>query len=130
LSNVSRFGFREHHRQSRIEGACWLGRRAGGAFSSAICIRDGETFRYRAGAGPGYSEKVQRFIESAPVLPGRGSRCLSREKWLYNDAQVRLDPEVSCHYRNIWQKTAVGTANSSSYSFCGGEHQVISIRVR
>ena len=51
-----------------------------GAFSSAICIRDGETFRYRAGAGPGYSEKVQRFIESAPVLPGRGLRCPSREK--------------------------------------------------
>ena len=44
-----------------------------GAFSGAICIRDGETFRYRAGAGPGYSEKVQRFLESAPVSPGRGS---------------------------------------------------------
>jgi len=44
-----------------------------GAFSGAICIRDGETFRYRAGAGPGYSEKLQQFIESAPVLPGRGS---------------------------------------------------------
>jgi GAF domain-containing protein len=44
-----------------------------GAFSGAICIRDGETFRFRAGAGPGYSEELQRFIESTPVLPGRGS---------------------------------------------------------
>jgi two-component system NtrC family sensor kinase len=44
-----------------------------GAFSGAICIRDGEAFRYRAGAGPGYSEKVQRFLESAPVFPGRDS---------------------------------------------------------
>jgi two-component system, NtrC family, sensor kinase len=44
-----------------------------GAFSGAICIRDGETFRYRAGAGPGYSEKLQRYLESTPVFPGRGS---------------------------------------------------------
>jgi hypothetical protein len=44
-----------------------------GAFSGTICIRDGETFRYRGGAGPGYSEELQRYIESTPVLPGRGS---------------------------------------------------------
>ena len=44
-----------------------------GAFSGAICIRDGETFRYRAGGGPGYSEELQRFIESMRVVPGRGS---------------------------------------------------------
>jgi GAF domain-containing protein len=34
-----------------------------GAFSGAICVRDGDVFRYRAGTGPGYSPDLQRFLE-------------------------------------------------------------------
>ena len=41
-----------------------------GAFSGAICIRDGGTFRYRAGAGPATAEKLQCYLESTPACPG------------------------------------------------------------
>jgi GAF domain-containing protein len=44
-----------------------------GAFSGAICVRDGAVFRYRAGTGSGYSLDLQRFLEERPVTPGRGT---------------------------------------------------------
>ena len=42
-----------------------------GAFSGAICIRDGETFRYRAGAGPGYGESFSAISKVRPYFRPR-----------------------------------------------------------
>ena len=44
-----------------------------GAFSGAICVRDGDAFRYRGGAGPGYSEALQHYLASQEIRPGRGT---------------------------------------------------------
>jgi GAF domain-containing protein len=43
------------------------------AFSGAICVRDGEVFRYQAFAGPGASPELHDYLLAHPATPGRGS---------------------------------------------------------
>ena len=47
-----------------------------GGVSGAICIRDGETFRYRAGAGPGVI--ARSFSAISKARPYSGPRLNSR----------------------------------------------------
>jgi len=44
-----------------------------GSHSGAICVRDGEIFRYRASSGPGASPELHNYLVGHPANPGRGS---------------------------------------------------------
>ena len=44
-----------------------------GAHSGAICVRDGEIFRYRSSSGPGASPELHNYLVEHPATPGRGS---------------------------------------------------------
>ncbi len=44
-----------------------------GAHSGAICVRDGEVFRYRSSSGPGASPELHNYLVEHPATPGRGS---------------------------------------------------------
>jgi GAF domain-containing protein len=54
-----------------------------GSHSGAICVRDGEVFRYRSSSGPGASSELHNYLLEHPANPGRGSvvgrAVLSRE---------------------------------------------------
>jgi GAF domain-containing protein len=68
-----------------------------GAFSGAIVVRDGDVFRYRGGAGPGYSEALQRYLASQEIRPGQGTiaaRALLSGH-IEEIADIRDDPEYT-----------------------------------
>jgi len=44
-----------------------------GSHSGAICVRDGQIFRYRASSGPGASPELHNYLVGHPANPGRGS---------------------------------------------------------
>jgi two-component system, NtrC family, sensor kinase len=44
-----------------------------GSHSGAICVRDGEIFRYRASSGPGATAEFHNYLVEHPATPGRGS---------------------------------------------------------
>jgi two-component system, NtrC family, sensor kinase len=44
-----------------------------GSHSGAICVRDGEVFRYRSSSGPGASSELHNYLLEHPAKPGRGS---------------------------------------------------------
>jgi len=44
-----------------------------GSHSGAICVRDGEIFRYRSSSGPGASSELHNYLVEHPANPGRGS---------------------------------------------------------
>jgi two-component system, NtrC family, sensor kinase len=44
-----------------------------GSHSGAICVRDGEIFRYRASSGPGASAEFHNYLVEHPATRGRGS---------------------------------------------------------
>ena len=44
-----------------------------GSHSGAICVRDGEFFRYRASSGPGVSAEFHNYLVEHPATCGRGS---------------------------------------------------------
>ena len=44
-----------------------------GSHSGAICVRDGEIFRYRASSGPGASAELHNYLVEHPATRGRGS---------------------------------------------------------
>ncbi len=44
-----------------------------GAHSGAICVRDGEIFRYRAFSGPDSGPDLESYLTEHPATPGRGS---------------------------------------------------------
>ena len=44
-----------------------------GSHSGAICVRDGEVFRYRASSGPGATAELHNYLVEHPANPGRGS---------------------------------------------------------
>ncbi len=44
-----------------------------GSHSGAICVRDGEIFRYRSSSGPGASSELHNYLVEHPTNPGRGS---------------------------------------------------------
>jgi two-component system NtrC family sensor kinase len=44
-----------------------------GSHSGAICVRDGEIFRYRASSGPGASAEFHNYLLEHPATRGRGS---------------------------------------------------------
>src|ERR1700722_17048329 len=44
-----------------------------GSHSGAICVRDGEIFRYRSSSGPGASSELHHYLLENPTNPGRGS---------------------------------------------------------
>jgi signal transduction histidine kinase len=67
------------------------------AFSGAICVRDGEVFRYRAFAGPGASRELQEHLASRPAVPGRASiagRCVLSGK-IEQICDVLADPDYT-----------------------------------
>ena len=44
-----------------------------GSHSGAICVRDGEIFRYRSSSGSGASSELHNYLVEHPANPGRGS---------------------------------------------------------
>jgi GAF domain-containing protein len=68
-----------------------------GSHSGAICVRDGEIFRYRSSSGPGASSELHTYLVEHPANPGRGSivgrAILSRQ--IEQIPDIREDPEYS-----------------------------------
>ena len=68
-----------------------------GSHSGAICVRDGDIFRYRSSSGPGASTELHNYLVEHPANPGRGSivgrAVLSRQIEQIRD--IREDPEYS-----------------------------------
>ena len=68
-----------------------------GAHSGAICVRDGEIFRYRSSSGPGASSELHHYLLENPANPGRGSivgrAVLSRQ--IEQIPDIREDSEYS-----------------------------------
>jgi signal transduction histidine kinase len=65
--------------------------------SGAICVRDGEVFRYRASSGPGASAELHNYLVEHPATPGHGTivgrAVLSRQVQQIPD--LREDAEYS-----------------------------------
>ena len=68
-----------------------------GSHSGAICVRDGEIFRYRSSSGPGASSELHHYLVENPANPGRGSivgrAVLSRQ--IEQIPDIREDSEYS-----------------------------------
>ena len=68
-----------------------------GSHSGAICVRDGEIFRYWSSSGPGASPELHNYLVEHPANPGRGSivgrAVLSRQTERIPD--IREDSEYS-----------------------------------
>ena len=68
-----------------------------GSRSGAICVRDGEIFRYRSSSGPGASSELHHYLVENPANPGRGSivgrAVLSRQ--IEQIPDIREDSEYS-----------------------------------
>ena len=68
-----------------------------GSHSGAICVRDGEIFRYRSSSGPGASSELHHYLVEHPANPGRrsvvGRAVLSRQ--IEQIPDIREDPEYS-----------------------------------
>ena len=68
-----------------------------GSHSGAICVRDGEIFRYRSSSGPGASSELHHYLIENPANPGRGSivgrAVLSRQ--IEQIPDIREDSEYS-----------------------------------
>ena len=68
-----------------------------GSHSGAICVRDGEIFRYRSSSGPGASSELHHYLLENPANPGRGSivgrAVLSRQ--IEQIPDIREDSEYS-----------------------------------
>ena len=68
-----------------------------GSHSGAICVRDGEIFRYRSSSGPGASSELHNYLVEHPANPGRGSivgrAVLSRQ--IEQIPDIREDSEYS-----------------------------------
>ncbi len=68
-----------------------------GSHSGAICVRDGEIFRYRSSSGPGASSELHNYLVEHPANPGResivGRAVLSRQ--IEQIPDIREDSEYS-----------------------------------